>query len=310
MRRPALAAAILALAGCRGGPETRLENGEFDLRLGDATVRYAVHGRGPVLMTLPNSWGLSHAGLRGMYRPLEEHLTMVYFDPRGMGGSSPIAEDADCGAERVRQDFDALRRHLGIERANVIGWSNGAMNLILLAAERPETLERAVFLHGTARFGPEDVAALTTKYPGWGRAYEAYLTDLARPGLDDAARDAMTRTFSLEVGLLNLFADRVAGRRLLADVFRDAQFSWRHSAYSEREWPTFDARAKLASIRARSLVLAGAHDMLPPDRVREIADGIPGARCEVFATSGHFAPLEEPEAFVRTVVEFVGASDR
>jgi pimeloyl-ACP methyl ester carboxylesterase len=40
-------------------------------------------------MTVPNSWGLTLEGLRAMYRPLEGHLTIVYFDPRGMGGSTP-----------------------------------------------------------------------------------------------------------------------------------------------------------------------------------------------------------------------------
>ena len=151
-RHLALALLVFLTAGCaaeapleNAEPPTPpgLENGSFTAELNGFQIHYEVHGSGPVLMTVPNSWGLSLAGLRALYRPLEDHLTMVYFDPRGMGGSGPVVEESDMGLEAVRQDFDALRRHLGLDKVNAIGWSNGALNLIFLAEERPEILEAA-----------------------------------------------------------------------------------------------------------------------------------------------------------------------
>ena len=143
---------VLSLAAALGGctaeaPESEevavpvgLENGSFTATLNDLQIHYEVHGQGPVLVAVTNSWGLSLEGLRAMYRPLEERLTMVYFDPRGMGGSEAVREDADRGLAAVRADFQALREHLGLEAVNAIGWSNGAVNLIWLAHENPETL--------------------------------------------------------------------------------------------------------------------------------------------------------------------------
>ena len=84
--------------------EAGLENGSFAATLGSHEIHYEVHGSGPVLMTVPNSWGLSLEGLRALYRPLEERLTMVYFDPRGMGGSGPVVEEADMGLEAHTSD--------------------------------------------------------------------------------------------------------------------------------------------------------------------------------------------------------------
>ena len=55
-------------------------------------------------------------------------------------------------------------------------------------------------------------------------------------------------------------------------------------------------------------MIAGAHDLLPPSRVRVLADGIPGSRFVVFERSGHFAPVEEPEAFRQAVFEFLGVA--
>ena len=58
-------------------------------------------------------------------------------------------------------------------------------------------------------------------------------------------------------------------------------------------------------ITARCLVIAGAHDMMTPEKVRELADGIADSKFVVFEASGHFAPAEEPEAFEAVVLDFL-----
>lgn len=309
--------AILVIAACGGGPATparsggpaQLAQGSFTANLDGATIHYEVHGQGPVVMTLPNSWGLSLAGLRALYRPLEERLTMVYFDPRGLGGSSPVREDADMGMAAVRADFDALRRHLGLEKVNAIGWSNGAMNLILLAAERPESIDSAIFVHGAASFTEEDGKALAARYPGLMTRWAVLKEELADPSLGDEEKTAKLRAMWLDDYLPMATADPAGAPAMLHEVFRDAQFSWRHADYSEREAPIFDARPELGRITARCLVIAGAHDMFPPDKVRELADGLRDARFVVFEESGHFSPVEEPEGFRDAVFGFLGVGE-
>ena len=282
-----------------------LENGSFTAELGEHTVHYEVHGSGPVLMTVPNSWGLTLEALRAMYRPLEGHVTMVYFDPRGMGGSGPVREESDRGPEAVREDFDALRKHLGLEKANAIGWSNGASNLIALTAERPDAIEAAVFVHGNASFLPEDEQGIVERYPDLIKAFGEFEKEMAESEFSAEERNARVKAFNTEVWFPYLFADREAGRQKLSEVFRDARFSWAHAEYTNKHWGSPDLRDRLPLIRARSLVIAGRHDMLPPSRVQEIADGIEGAEFVVFEESGHFAPVEETEKFVRTAVDFL-----
>ena len=280
-----------------------LENGSFTAELNGFTIHYEVHGHGPTLMTLPNSWGITLEGLRGVYRPLEAHRTLVYFDPRGMGGSGPIREDEDMSLAAVRADFLALQRHLGLETVDTIGWSNGAMNLLLLAAESPETLSSAIFLHGSARFDEEDGAELQAQHPEFIKHYAAFLAEIGEFAPEE--QNARMKGFILKEWPPVMFADPEAGADLLAGAFRDAEFSWPHSAYSSTETPTFDFRDRLSAIRAPSLVIAGAHDVQPPEAAREIHAGIPGSRFVVFEHSGHFAPLEEPELFVETALDFL-----
>ena len=299
---------ILSALAVAAAPAPRLANGSFTADLNGHSIHYEVHGKGPVLMTLPNSWGLTLNGLRAMYRPLERRLTMVYFDPRGMGRSGPARADADRGMAAVREDFDALRRHLKLDKVNVIGWSNGAMNLLLLASEKPDIFESAIFLHGTASFGPEEMADFGRRFPEMTARFGAFQKEVADQGLTDDQRTARQRSFWLDAWFPFLLADARVSSPRLREMFRGEPFSYPHAQQTGKEAGNFDARDRLGKITARSLVLAGAKDAAPPAVVRVIADGIPGARFHVFEKSGHFAPLEEPDAFRRAVFDFLLAA--
>lgn len=285
----------------------QLAHGSFSTELNGFRIHYEVHGSGPVLMTVPNSWGLSLEGLRAMYRPLEERVTMVYFDPRGMGESGAIREEADMGPAAVRADFQALREHLGLETVHALGWSNGAVNLIHLAHERPETLSSAIFLHSGASYTAEDAERLQEERPELMQAFQTFMSDVAGDSaLTEEEKSEGLKSLWLGTYFPAATADPDSARPLLERAFAEAEFSWPHAEYTQRTWPTFDARDLLPEIDVRSLVIAGAGDLMEPPRLEPLAEGLPEAEFVVFEGSGHFAPIEEPEAFRRAVFEFLG----
>jgi proline iminopeptidase len=283
-----------------------LENGSFTTQLNGFNIHYEVHGQGPVVMTVPNSWGLSLEGLRAVFQPLEERLTMVYFDPRGMGESDPVREDSDMSMAAVRSDFDALRHHLNLETVNAIGWSNGATNLVYLGAEYPETLSSAIFLHGAASFTEKDNEVWADRYPKVLKQFEDFQNELADESIPVEDKTVRLRGFWLDVVFPKLFKDPEAGKAMLQQIWAEAELSWPHADYSNRESAVFDAREELSAITARCLVIAGAQDMLTPEKVREIHDGLSDSKFVLFENSGHFAPVEEPEKFKTQVYDFLG----
>lgn len=314
---------FLSLIGCGGGGTEppggdtdagasgpQLENGSFTAELDGFPIHYEVHGRGPVVMALPNSWGLSLEGLRAVYRPLEQHLTLVYFDPRGMGESGDIRQDSDMSMAAVRADFDALRRHLGLDRVHAMGWSNGAVNLILLASEKPETLRSAIFVHGSPSFTEEDGAELQESHPDLAESWGALLGKLADDTVPDEEKQTELRRLFFDVWFPEMFADPEAGRERLVELYSDTELSWRHSLYAEQELPTYDFTDRTGDISVPSLVIAGAHDVLPPERVEELHDGIPDSRFVVFENSGHFAMVEEPEKWQQVILDFISETDQ
>ena len=283
-----------------------LENGSFMASLNEFQIHYEVHGRGPVVMVVPNSWGLDIAGLRGILGGLEQQATMVYFDPRGMGASDAIRQESDMGMAAVRADFDALRQYLGLDTVHAIGWSNGAGNLILLAAEYPEALESATFVHGVASYTQEDAAEFGERFPDLTNKYMAFMQEMADESLTDEMRTERVKELWLTEFFPLQMADQEGGPVLLEKAFGEAEFSWAHGQFANQEsMAGFDTRDQLAAIPVRSLVIAGAHDMSSPEKVKVLADGLSDSVYVLFENSGHFSPLEEREKFESLVFDFI-----
>ena len=60
----------------------------------------------------------------------------------------------------------------------------------------------------------------------------------------------------------------------------------------------------LASIRAKTLVIAGTKDLIKAEHTKQIAHGIPGAEL-LFLEGDHFVAKKHPEAFNRAVLAFL-----
>ena len=71
----------------------------------------------------------------------------------------------------------------------------------------------------------------------------------------------------------------------------------------------YDVREQLAELAGLpTLVIAGKFDVITsPSMMKTIADGIAGARLEVFDRSGHFPFVEEHDKFIEMVSAFLSA---
>jgi pimeloyl-ACP methyl ester carboxylesterase len=97
---------------------------------------------------------------------------------------------------------------------------------------------------------------------------------------------------------------RAQVRAMAADTGADA-FIRQQTAIMHRA----DSRLHLAAIACPTLVLVGAADQLtPPDRARELAAGIRGARLAEVPDSGHLSTLEQPQRVNAALVEWLGSA--
>jgi pimeloyl-ACP methyl ester carboxylesterase len=94
---------------------------------------------------------------------------------------------------------------------------------------------------------------------------------------------------------------REVNRLMAEDVGADA-FIRQQAATMGRA----DSRAMLKDVRCPTLVLVGEGDELtPPDRAREIANGIVGARLVTVPDCGHLSTLERPHEVTRALLDWL-----
>jgi pimeloyl-ACP methyl ester carboxylesterase len=70
---------------------------------------------------------------------------VIALDNRGHGASSKLYDPADYHSARMAEDVRALLDHLGLGRADVMGYSMGARIAAFFALAHPDRLRRAVF---------------------------------------------------------------------------------------------------------------------------------------------------------------------
>jgi L-proline amide hydrolase len=72
---------------------------------------------------------------------------------------------------------------------------------------------------------------------------------------------------------------------------------------------TWDITDRLHEISTPTLLVSGRHDEATPHIIEQIHTRIPGAQWQVFEESSHMPHVEEPEAFLETVEEFLETVD-
>ena len=269
----------------------------------DGARFYAVgvgQGQGEPLVALHGGPGLDHRELHPYLDPLGDVARVVYLDQRGQGRSERVPPET-CTTVRMVDDVEGLRRHLGAERVAVLGHSFGGFIALGYAERYPERVSRLV-LSCTAPSHEMAVEAAAN--------VERYATPEQRAAFkseDSMATDAQMRDV-LRAELPYYFhryddAIRAEAERWIDETVYSARMS---SWWSRDQFPRYDLRPGLERVTASALIIAGQHDRVcPPAQAEIMRRGIAGSHLTLMEYSGHSPYLEEPDAYLWTVRQFL-----
>jgi proline iminopeptidase len=105
-------------------------------------------GSGPQVVVLPNRFHLLED-----FSCLAPGRTLVFYDVRSRGRSETVTDPATLarGIRNDVDDLDAVRRHLGLDRLNLIGHSYMGLMVILYAMKYPAHVDRIVQIGAMGR---------------------------------------------------------------------------------------------------------------------------------------------------------------
>ena len=267
-------------------------------------IGYRLLGAGPPLVCLPGGPGRA-AEYLGDLGGLGGSRQLVLLDPRGVGLSADPADPASFRVDRLVNDVEALRAHLGLDQMDLLAHSAGAVLATLYAAASPQRLSALTLVTpGLAAVGVEG-------------ADEQFRAALARRAAEPWYPAALAALEEIMAGSLSMEAFR-ASRPFFygrwddaAEAHATAGVSERHQAAREGYFAgaTIDVpatRAALTKLTAPVLLYAGEVDpMVTPAAVREAAPVFNDATVVVQPGAAHFPWIDDAAAFASAVGSFL-----
>ncbi|WP_340384382.1 alpha/beta hydrolase [Streptomyces sp. SS7] len=263
-------------------------------------LAYRETGTGAPLVCVPG--GPTDSAYLGDLGGLSACHRLIVLDLRGTGRSAVPEDASSYRCDRLVDDVEALRAHLGLTRIDLLGHSAGANVVTQYAARHPGRVGRLVLVTpGLRSVGIEitgatrrELARLRKDEPWFPRAYAA-LEAITRGGPADA--EAIVPFFH---GRWDEAARRHHARARPADERIAALFG------AAGAFTPAATRAALAALPAPVLLLAGEFDVnSPPRSVAEFAGLFPDGALVVQPGAGHYPWLDDSARFVETVSAFL-----
>jgi pimeloyl-ACP methyl ester carboxylesterase len=281
---------------------------ELTHAVADDGTRLAVHltgGPGRPLLCLPGGPMLASAYLRDL-GGLAAHRALARLDLRGTGDSELPADPASYRCDRQVADVEAVRRHLGLDRLDLLAHSAGA-NLAYRYAERhPDRVGSLLLVTPSTRgVGIEitDAArtAMARRHAGepWYADAAAALERVQAGAEDEADWRAVSAL------MYGRWDEETRGYEAWLDGLRDQAKAAAYGA--DGGYDPAAARAALAALDVPVLVLAGGRDAgNPTAEMGAVAALFPRGELVVQEDAGHFPWVDDPAGFVALVAPFVG----
>jgi pimeloyl-ACP methyl ester carboxylesterase len=232
-----------------------------------ARLWYAAYGSAPPVILLHG--GLGHSGNWGYQVPVlvgaGYHVLLV--DSRGHGRSTRDARPFSY--ELMASDVLAVMDALRLDKAALVGWSDGACTALILGMQAPSRVA-GVFFFG-CNMDPSGTKEVEFT-PILRRCLSRHAKDYARL----SATPDQFEAFSEAVGLMM------------------------------QTQPNYTAD-ELAQVRVPVTIVQSEHDeFIKREHAAYLANSIPGAELIILPDVSHFAPLQRPELFNRVLRTFLG----
>jgi len=234
-----------------------------------ARLWFATYGSGPPVILLHGGEGSADDWGDQVPALVASGRRVVVIDSRGHGRST--RDKRPLGYELMESDIIAVMNALNIDKAGVVGWSDGAILGLIMAMKDPARVTK-VFAFGANMdlngFNPTGaVAPILPRVTALLK--DDYLKISPTPdGYDALARDVLAMQLNQ---------------------------------------PNYTP-ADLARIRGPDILIAdGEHEeFILRQHTQYLARAIPGAKLLILPGVSHFAPLQDPDGFNRAVLDFLG----
>ncbi|QSO53353.1 alpha/beta hydrolase [Alicyclobacillus curvatus] len=230
------------------------------------------------------------------------HRRTFLINLRAAGESPRPANPSELDMEETVEDLEAIREALGFQMWDFAGHSTGGMLGLMYAVRHSESLSSLIVVGAAASnaYASQPDCIYHPEHPQFSR-----MQDLRNFQVQANMSAEEKRKNRQETTKLSLFDPENYSLYFTGHV-RKSVSSVRLAHFSRYDFPKFDVTTQLPTVRTRTLVLCGRHDVQCPIRCsEEIGRLMPNSEMIAFEDSNHYPFLEEARKFADSVASFL-----
>jgi 3-oxoadipate enol-lactonase len=253
------------------------------------TINYQVDGvAGAPWLVLSNSLATNLAMWDDQVRELSRSYRVLRYDQRGHGESEAPA--GRYSFDQLIADAVALMDALAIKQAHFGGLSMGGATAFGFTQRHPDRLDRVIVA---------DTPCQST--PTTAQQWEERIVIAQKDGMEALVEPTIGRWFPPETVKAN--PPHVEKVRRMIRTTPVNGFIGCAAALAHH-----DFRSTIDKVKRPVLFLVGAKDGTTPGPMRQMHEALPGSKFVELAGAGHISNLDQPQAFTRTIQEFLTAA--
>lgn len=274
-------------------------------------VWYRISGSGPgiPLLVLHGGPG-SKSSDSDALRQLGSDRPVIHYDQLGCGKSDRPTDTALWTVERYVEELEQVIKALKLEEVHILGHSWGTMLAATYLFKKPAGVRSILFS------GP----ALNAQR--WERDQRNYLKQFPeeiQETIERSEQEGTTDSAEYEQAMMEYYKRHMCRVNPwpteMEEDLKDMNHQIYHYMWGASEFTVtgtlkdFDATGRLHEIEIPALFSCGRFDEATPETTEYYAGLIPDAEFHVFENSSHTPGIEEPEAYVEMVREWVNRQE-
>jgi len=265
-------------------------------------ICYEILGEGEPII-LVHGFGVTKEEWIGQFLPLSKHFKVIRFDNRGSGKSDHPNQRYTM--KIFADDLKVFIENIGLDKANIIGWSVGGMFAQEFAINYPEKVDKLILIN-TLPYWPGEATGLDMYKQSKIDAYHARLEDPVKY-FYDTATPGFSRKFKkllLEEPKKKIFG--LFSAEELIEKDKNNPITIRDIENYTHALGTHNVLDRLPNIKSRTLIITGTHDRSTPQSMNEIIhEKVPNSKLIVLEKAGHGSPIERAPEINQLIIDFL-----
>lgn len=268
---------------------------------------YQTFGNGDPIIVLHGGPGLDQNYLLPYMDVFSNKYAMTFYDQRGSGKSLDTQlNDKTINIQQFIYDLEAVRKQLGYKKFILMGHSWGGLLAVNYALEYPQHLKALVLINSA----PITHAGFISFMNEYSKKTAPIHTELVKiensPKFKTGDPETVENYFRTIFRTYFVNPDN-AEKLNLTTTNKSALSGFKVAEILQNNYlgTNFDLVKETSKLHVPTLIIHGAHDIVPVETAKEIHSAIPYSELITLDQSAHFVYIEQPQQFQDDVNSFM-----